>query len=159
MQRLLLLVAVLIFSLPTSAYPDTPVLPEGQIFVCTPTHVWDGDGPIWCKEGARIRLAGIATRELNGRCLKGHPCPSANAIDARNALVRLVGTAKGIGRHGHILVNGPAMRCLSNGSAGGNRTGAWCVSPKGGDVNCAMVRGGWALKWEQHWGKHSCKIK
>lgn len=30
------------------------------LFVCTPVAVWDGDGPVWCKEGLRLRIAGIA---------------------------------------------------------------------------------------------------
>lgn len=35
---------------------------QGTSFTCTPTRVWDGDGPIWCAEGPKIRLAGIAAR-------------------------------------------------------------------------------------------------
>lgn len=118
-------------------------VPAGQSFSCTPEAVWDGDGPVWCKEGPRIRLSGIAARELDGTCSHDHPCPDAGAIDARDALVALIGNPVGIGRHGHVLVEGPAMRCISTGSAGGSRTGAWCVSPRGGDLSCAMIRGGW----------------
>src|SRR5687767_12542809 len=62
---------------------DAPMLIEllaivasGQSFACTPTAVWDGDGPIWCAEGPKIRLAGIAAREIDGTCKKGHPCPA-----------------------------------------------------------------------------------
>ena len=132
------------------------VVPAGEIFACTPTHVWDGDGPIWCKEGPRIRLSGIAARELDGTCRSGHPCPAVGAIVARDALVELLGEPIGVGQHGHILVSGPVMRCVSNGSAGGVRTAAWCVSPRGGDVNCAMVRGGWAARWDRYWGRHIC---
>lgn len=36
------------------------VVPADEEFTCTPTRVWDGDGPVWCEEGPRIRLAGIA---------------------------------------------------------------------------------------------------
>ena len=108
----------------TTAFAAVPVVPAGQHFVCTPTHVWDGDGPIWCREGPRVRLAGIAARELDGSCKMNQPCPPANAKAARDALVALVGLRRGVGRHGHVLVEGPAMRCLSDGSAGGNRTAA-----------------------------------
>jgi endonuclease YncB( thermonuclease family) len=38
---------------------------SGQHFTCTPTRVWDGHGPIWCAEGPRIRLAGIAASEID----------------------------------------------------------------------------------------------
>ena len=133
------------------------VLPAGEAFACTPEAVWDGDGPVWCKEGPRIRLAGIAARELDGSCSDGHPCPAADAMLARDALVDLIGRPTGTGRHGHVLVAGPAMRCISTGSAGGDRTGAWCISPKSGDLSCAMVRGGWAARWDRYWGRHECR--
>lgn len=131
-------------------------VPSGEPFACTPTHVWDGDGPVWCEEGPRIRLSGIAAREMDGSCSPGHPCPSASATEARDALVRLLGIQTGKGMHGHVLVEGPTMRCVSTGSAGGDRTGAWCVSPKGGDLSCAMVRGGYAARWDRYWKGHRC---
>jgi endonuclease YncB( thermonuclease family) len=132
------------------------VIPAGQTFDCTPTHVWDGDGPVWCAEGPRIRLSGIAARELDDTCSRAHPCPGATGAEARDALVRLVGTRTGVGPHGHVLVRGPTMRCTSDGSGRGNRTAAWCVSPRGGDINCAMVAGGWALRWDRYWQGHRC---
>lgn len=138
------------------ALASVPVVPAGQTFNCTPTHVWDGDGPIWCQEGPRLRLSGIAAREMDGSCSRGHPCPRANAVDARDALVALLGATTGVSRHGHILVRGPTLRCYSDGSAGGNRTASWCVSPTNGDINCAMVSGGWALRWDRYWRNHSC---
>ncbi len=132
------------------------VIPAGQTFECTPTAVYDGDGPVWCAEGPRIRLSGIAARETDGTCSPGHPCPRATAAEAKSALVRLVGEPIGTSPHGHTLVRGPTMRCTSTGGAGGNRTGAWCVSPRGGDLSCAMVRGGWAAKWDRYWRGHRC---
>lgn len=100
------------------------VVPAGQAFTCTPEAVWDGDGPIWCEEGPRIRLSGIAAREIDGSCKAGHPCPVADPLEARDALARLVGDAVGSGPNGHVLVKGPPMRCVSDGSAGGSRTAA-----------------------------------
>jgi endonuclease YncB( thermonuclease family) len=135
---------------------DVPVIPHGQTFECTPTHVWDGDGPIWCAEGPRLRLAGIAAREIDESCSRGHPCPKASGREARTALVALLGVPTGTGGHGHILVSGPTITCRSDGSAGGNRTAAWCLSPSAGDINCAMVNGGWALRWDRFWNNHRC---
>lgn len=132
------------------------VVPAGQAFTCTPTHVWDGDGPVWCAEGPRIRLSGIATREIDDTCRRGHPCPKTRGTAARDALVRLVGAPAGRSPHGHVLVRGPAMRCMSAGGDGYNRTTAWCVSPKGGDLNCAMVKSGMALRWQRFWRNHRC---
>jgi endonuclease YncB( thermonuclease family) len=132
------------------------IVPAGQSFDCTLTRVWDGDGPIWCAEGPRIRLSGIATREIGGTCRDNQPCPAADAEEARDALVRFVGRPTGSSREGHVLVDGPTMRCLSVGGGGGSRTAAWCVSPIGGDLSCAMVQGGYALRWEQYWKDHRC---
>ena len=132
------------------------IVSAGQTFECTPTRVWDGDGPIWCAEGPRVRLSGIAAREMDGTCSTGHPCPKASAEAARDALVRLVGKPSGRSREGHVLVSGPTLKCRSDGGAGGKRTAAWCVSPKSGDLSCAMVNGGWALKWKRYWKAHRC---
>ena len=85
------------------------VVPAGHTFQCTPTRVWDGDGPIWCAEGPRIRLSGVAARELDGSCSVGHPCPDADPIVARDGLVQLIGKPTGQSREGHVLVRGPTM--------------------------------------------------
>ena len=132
------------------------VVPAGQLFDCTPTAVWDGDGPIWCAEGAHIRLSGIAAREMDGTCRPGHPCPAADPIAARDHLVALLGKRSGVRPTGHISVRGPTMRCRSAG-AGGNRTAAFCTSPRSGDISCAMVRDGYAARWDRYWQGHRCQ--
>ena len=131
-------------------------VPAGDTFDCTPTAVWDGDGPISCEEGPRIRLSGIAARELDGSCRSGHPCPEADPFASRDVLASLLGEPTGIGQHSHILVSGPTMRCISTGFAGGDRTGAWCHSPRGGDLSCAMVKSGHAARWDRFWKDHRC---
>ena len=47
------------------------IVAAGQTFTCTATHVWDGDGPMWCAEGPKIRLAGIAARDIDETCKRG----------------------------------------------------------------------------------------
>ena len=133
------------------------IVPAGQTFDCTPVRIWDGDGPIWCDEGPRIRLSGIAAREIYGTCRDDQPCPKTDAVTARDALVRLVGRAEGTNPEGHVLVSGPTMTCLSVGGGGGSRTAAWCISSVGGDLSCAMVKGGFALRWERYWRDHRCQ--
>lgn len=133
------------------------IVPAGAAFSCTPVAVWDGDGPIWCEEGPRIRLAGIAAREMDGSCSSGHPCIDTPPEVSRDALARLVGRPIGRKASGHVAVEGPAMRCMSEGPAGGSRTAAWCVSSVGGDLACAMVRGGFAARWDRYWKEHRCR--
>jgi len=132
------------------------VVPHGVEFTCTPTRVWDGDGPLWCAEGPRIRVSGIAARESDGTCRSNQPCPAASADAARDELVRLVGRPTGRSREGHILVNGPALHCTSVGPAGGVRTAAWCTLPDGRDLSCAMVSSKTVLPWERYWKGHRC---
>lgn len=142
--------------LPPGGEARADVVPAGRAFRCTPVAVWDGDGPVWCAEGPRIRIAGVAAREIDGSCSAGQPCPSVGGVEARDRLVRLLGGAKGSRSEGHILVRSATMNCTSEGSAGGSRTAAWCVSPSFGDLSCAVVREGGALRWPRYWRRHVC---
>jgi endonuclease YncB( thermonuclease family) len=139
-----------------SGPPSLGIVGEGERFACTPEKVWDGDGAIHCAEGAKVRLAGIAAREMDGSCSPGHPCPDASGEAARDALAALLGRTTGSNSAGHLLVEGPPLECLSEGSARGSRTAAWCTSPTAGDLSCAMVASGTVAKWERYWRGHSC---
>lgn len=140
------------------------VYAAGASFACTPSAVWDGD-TFTCSDGTKVRVAAIAAREVkrvNGRmvdggCNPGHPCSPVSGIVARDALADLFGGARGVGPHGHLLVAGPSLRCVSNGSAGRDRTGAWCRTPSGADVSCAMVKAGYAVRWARHGGDRVCR--
>jgi endonuclease YncB( thermonuclease family) len=133
------------------------VVPAGVTFRCTPVAVYDGDGPVWCAEhGIKIRIAGVAAREMDGTCRSNQPCPPVDAIDARDRVVRLFGGPRGTLPEGHIVVRSAAMTCRSDGSAGGSRTAAWCTSPAFGDLSCAVVRDGGAVRWPRYWRDHRC---
>lgn len=131
-------------------------------FTCTPAQVWDGD-TFTCADGRKIRIAGIAAREvkwtgaamIDAGCSEGHPCPGKSGVEAREHLARLFGGGRGTGPHGHILVNGPVLRCEPNGRTR-SRLAAWCASPATGDVSCRMVRGGYAVRWEKFWKGRRC---
>lgn len=139
-----------------AARPGPAIVERGDRFACTPRKLWDGDGPIHCAEGPKVRLAGIAAREMDGGCKPGHPCPAATAESARRTLAGLLGRTTGRAPTGHLLVEGPVLECRSEGSAKGSRTAAWCISPKAGDINCAMVASGTAVKWDRYWRDHRC---
>jgi endonuclease YncB( thermonuclease family) len=132
------------------------IIAAGTLFTCTPTAVWDGDGPVWCAEGPHLRISGIAAKEMDGSCRVGQPCPNASASEARDALVGLLGGARGSLPTGHIRVQAAPMHCLSVGSAGGNRTAAWCRLANGRDLSCAMVATRTVLPWDRYWGNHRC---
>jgi endonuclease YncB( thermonuclease family) len=142
---------------PDDAAAIAQIVPAGQTFTCTPTAVWDGDGPIWCAEGPKVRIAGVAAREMDGSCRTNQPCPATGAIDARDRLVQLLGGKRGAQPDGHIIVRSATMTCRSDGSAGGSRTAAWCTSQAFGDLSCSVVRAGGAIVWPRYWREHSCR--
>ena len=115
-------------------------------FICTPTAVWDGDGPIWCREGPKIRLAGIAARETDGSCRPGHPCPSASADEARSALVGLLGGEKGHLATGHVRIEHAPIRCTAVGTSY-DRVVAACELSDGRDLSNEMIESGTVLPW------------
>lgn len=129
----------------------------GALFACHPVTVWDGDGPIRCAEGPRVRLHGIAAREIDGTCRRGQPCPRASGVAARDALVDLLGGARGRTRDGHVLVNGSALRCRSYGADDYRRTVAACALPDGRDLGCALVTSRVAVRWQRYGGGSVCK--
>ncbi len=105
------------------------------MFKCTVTTVYDGDGPIHCRESASIRLHAIAAREMDEACLSDHPCPPASGAAAKSELQSLV-------LH-HVL------RCEQTGTSY-NRVTAICWTESGLEVNCAMVSSGKALLWDKY---------
>lgn len=133
----------------------------GLLFVCTPVSVWDGDGPVACAEGPKLRLAGIAAREMDGTCRRNQPCPKASAQAARDALARLLGGARGRSRDGHVLVRGPRLSCRSLGDGRYGRTAATCTLPASRtaparDLGCALLATGTVLRWRRYWPGTRC---
>lgn len=115
--------------------------PADLPFTCTAESIYDGDGPIHCREldaegrHIRIRLSGIAAREMDGTCQPGHPCPAASAEAARDSLRR--------------LAMGQQLTCRFVGRSY-DRVVAWCSRPDGIDLSCAQIRAGVALRWPRH---------
>lgn len=132
------------------------MIAAGLMFACTPTLVADGDGPVWCAEGPRIRLSGIAARERDNSCRPGHPCPRASAQAAMDALVAILGGSRGRtrfpgARYDHVRVSAPTMHCLSAGNAKGSRTAAFCQMADRRILNCAMLATGTVARWDRYW--------
>jgi hypothetical protein len=116
-----------------------------------------------CVDGTKIRVAGINAREIewdgarmeDAGCNEGAPCPSLDAVVARDKLVALLGHATGRGPYGRIYVAGPRLACATNGTSY-DRIAAWCVSPATGDISCDMVKSGAAAQWDHFWRDHRC---
>lgn len=107
----------------------------GSRFSCRVTGVHDGDGPIYCAGGPKIRLTAVAARETDGSCSPGHPCPKASAEAATRALDK--------------LTRGQVLNCEKTGTSY-SRVTAWCWRSDGVEINCALVRGGTAAYWPKY---------
>lgn len=104
------------------------------IFACTVTHVVDGD-TFDCAGGIRVRLGGVDSPELHGcHGRRGRICVQGDGQASKRALERL---ARG------------TLTCERVGETYG-RVSAWCVTSAGVDLSCAMVRDGYALRWERY---------
>ena len=147
--------AFLLLAPSPATIPSAKSAATDQAVTCTAISVWDGDGPIQCREGWKVRLNGIAAREIDGSCRRGHPCPTPTGIAARDALVRLLGGPIGRRSDGHILIRPIVLRCTTTGTSY-DRITAWCSTPAGRDLSCAMISGGWALRWDRYWHQHRC---
>lgn len=133
------------------------IVAAGLAFACTPVSVWDGDGPIRCAEGPKVRIAGIAAREIDESCRQWQPCPAASGRAARDALVALLGRPSGTSPDGHVLVTafGP-LACRSWGDARGDRTAASCTLPDGRRLACALLRTHTVSVWHVFWRERRC---
>ncbi len=133
------------------------VVPTEQPFTCTPTQVWAGNGPIWCAEGQKVKLHGIAVQEFDGTCRPRRKCPTVSAVQSRDYLVGLLGGAKGNVATGHIRVEGPKLDCISQGfNAANGKTVAFCRTASIGDLSCAMIRSDQAEILYRHDGDEVC---
>lgn len=113
---------------------------DPEDFACTVEGVHDGDGPIYCAERDRggrkikIRLSGLAAREIDGSCRPNQPCPDASGQEAKAELQR--------------LSSNRILRCHREGMSYA-RTVATC-SNGDVDLSCAMIRSGKALRWDRY---------
>jgi endonuclease YncB( thermonuclease family) len=106
-------------------------------FVCSVTRVHDGDGPIWCKEGPKIRVAGIQAPDFESAdpCRRRKPGYVCSDVRAR-ASQRIVSS----------LVLHHRLRCVAL-EPSYSRMVATCRLADGRDLACTTVRAGAANWW------------
>jgi endonuclease YncB( thermonuclease family) len=139
--------------------------PATGTFTCVPKWVHDGD-TFTCMDMTRVRVAGINAREVewDGKrmndkgCNSNAPCPTVDAITARDRLVALLGKATETDSNGNVHVTGPALQCEANGTTY-NRVAAFCRSPVSGDISCAMVASGAGAVWDRFWNQRRCPAR
>lgn len=129
------------------------------VFLCAVIAVHDADGPLWCASGEKVRLQGVAARELDGSCRPNQPCPVGSPITARTAAIvalggrvdaqktaRLARYERGVLQHVYLAPPHVRLSCTRTGTSRGRVT-AWCQLPSGRDLSCEAIRAGAAVRW------------
>lgn len=110
------------------------------LIICEAVHVHDGDGPLWCKGGRKIRVAGIQAPDWEDAppCRQhrpGYVCDDVKAA-ARQRIV-----AK--------LVLGKTLTCRKV-DKNRARVVAVCTLPDRSDLACSIVTLGAAEWWPMY---------
>lgn len=113
-------------------------------FSCRVVRVHDGDGPIWCANGMKVRTAGVQAPDFESatpcRTRKtNYVCDDLEAEASRVIVERLV-----LGR---------TMTCLPV-DRSYKRIVARCTLPNGSSLTCATIEAGAARKWDKYWRRY-----
>jgi endonuclease YncB( thermonuclease family) len=113
-------------------------------FQCTVTRVHDGDGPLWCANGIKIRVAGIQAPDFEDaepcrRARSGYVCSDVRAARSQQIVERLT--------LGRTMVCQPVDRSYS-------RVVARCTLPDGRSLSCAILAASAATRWDSYWRRY-----
>lgn len=121
------------------------------MFVCQVVAVHDGDGPIHCADGTKIRVAGIQAPDYENAepCRTrrvGYVCSDRLADRSRAIVSR--------------MVLRQALTCQPVGQSY-SRVVARCRFADGRDLSCAILAAGAATRWDSYWRRYrmpGCRI-
>lgn len=114
------------------------------IFACLVLAVHDGDGPLRCASGEKIRIAGVqapdfTTAEPCQQHRAEYVCDDAAAEHARDIVSRMV-----LNR---------TLQCEPYGMSYA-RVVARCTLPDGRDLSCAVIAAGAGARWDRYWQRY-----
>ena len=124
-----------------------------MLLLCLAVALHDVDGPIRCRSGERIRLAGIGATELDGSSRPGQPGIPGDPFAQRRRMAAAIGG--GIGQDsraldGYLRLAQPVQLSCDVIGRSYNRLVAWCRLPSGRDVSCAAIEAGVATRWARY---------
>jgi len=116
-------------------------------FPCTVTRIHDGDGPLWCSNGVKVRIAGVQAPDFESAepCRRGdasranYTCDDAKAARSRQIVERIV-------LH-------QTMNCEPMGMSY-KRVVARCTLADGRSLSCAVIAAGAAVRWDRYWRQY-----
>ena len=116
-------------------------------FSCTVTRVHDGDGPLWCSNGVKVRIAGVQAPDFESAL----PC---RAADSRRKTYRCDNAAAEQSRQiVERMALRQTLRCEATGKSY-SRVVARCTLPDGRSLSCAAIAAGAAVRWDHYWRQY-----
>lgn len=117
------------------------------LFLCAVLSVYDGDGPIRCATGEKVRVAGIQAPDFQ----KAEPCRRKRVgyvcDDVRARQSQRIAASMLMGRR---------LICRSVDRSWG-RVVAACSLPDGRDLSCALISAGAAVRWDSYWNRYNLR--
>jgi endonuclease YncB( thermonuclease family) len=113
-------------------------------FLCLVVQVHDGDGPLWCQNGIKVRVAGIQAPDFESAepCRQrkaAYVCSNTQAARSRAIVQR--------------LVMGKTLACQPVGKSYA-RIVARCTLPDGRSLSCAAIAAEAATRWDSYWRRY-----
>lgn len=116
-------------------------------FSCTVSRVHDGDGPLWCTNGIKVRIAGVQAPDFQS----AEPCKRPDA--RRSSYTCNNDAARRSQKIVERLVLHRTMTCQPMGQSY-NRVVARCTLPDGRSLSCAVIAAGAAIRWDRYWRQY-----
>lgn len=116
-------------------------------FSCTVIHVHDGDGPLWCANGTKVRIAGVQAPDYQSAepCRRADPSRSDYVCDD----VAAGQSQKNVER----LVLHRTLTCRPMGMSY-KRVVARCTLADGRSLSCLVIASGAAVRWDRYWRQY-----
>jgi endonuclease YncB( thermonuclease family) len=114
---------------------------------CEVVRVHDGDGPLWCRSGEKIRVADIQAPDFKS----AEPCRRPGARRANYTC-----DDRAAARSQRVMSSltlGKRLNCLPVGTSY-KRIVARCTLPDGRSLSCAAIAAGSAVRWDRYWRQY-----
>jgi len=116
-------------------------------FSCTVTRVHDGDGPLWCSNGIKVRIAGVQAPDFESAA----PCHRSDSRRA-NYICNDAAATRSQQIVERIVLH-QTMTCQPMGTSY-SRVVARCTLGDGRSLSCAVVTAGAAVRWDRYWRQY-----
>lgn len=117
---------------------------SGQAFACDVIRVHDGDGPLTCASGIKVRIAGVQSPDFES----AEPCrvgkPGYVCDDARARAAQRVTASLALGKQLHCTAVDRSW----------NRVVARCRLPDNRSLTCAVIARGGGRRWDAYWRRY-----